>query len=265
VTTTGLAYKYVTLTHGKTRYIDAGAGDPVIFIHGAPFMRSADDVLPILAPLASRFRVLSPDCPGWPPSDQLDEEYSFAYITDFVREFQNALGIGRSHIIGASMGGWIANLLCYESPHRVDKAIVTGHNGVGARPNRGMVDWQVPGDDAIRNWIVRITKGSDVDVEAMVRERVAAAHDPKVVEAFGKIMRHMGDSETRRRYDVNPRLPYIMTPTLYVWGRTDASFPVAEDAHRLTPGSRLEVLECGHDTSVDAAEEFCKLALDFLA
>jgi pimeloyl-ACP methyl ester carboxylesterase len=264
MTTTDIAYKYVSLSHGKTRYIDAGAGHPVIFIHGAPFMRSADDVLPILEPLASRFRVLSPDCVGWPPSDQLNEEYSFAYITDFVREFQNALGVSRSHIIGSSMGGWIANLLCYESPHRVDKAIVTGHNGVGARPNQGMVDWRVPSDEAIRNWIVRVTKVSNVDIERMISERIAGAHDAKVVESFGKIMRHMGASETRRRYDVLPRLPYITVPTLYVWGRTDASFPVAEEAHRLTPGSRLEVLECGHDTSVDAPDEFCKLALEFL-
>ena len=77
-------------------------------------------------------------------------------------------------------------------------------------------------------------------------------------------MRHMGDAETRRRYDVNPRLPYITIPTLYIWGRQDASFQVAEEAQRLTPGSRLEVLECGHDTSVDAAAEFSKLALEFL-
>jgi pimeloyl-ACP methyl ester carboxylesterase len=74
----------------------------------------------------------------------------------------------------------------------------------------------------------------------------------------------MGDAETRRRYDVNPRLPYITTPTLYIWGRQDASFPVAEQAHRLTPGSRLEVLDCGHDVNIDAPEEFNKLALEFL-
>ena len=57
--------------------------------------------------------------------------------------------------------GWIAALLCYESPNRVDKCIQTGHNGVGARPNAGMVNWKPPTDEAIRAWIHKVAKGAD--------------------------------------------------------------------------------------------------------
>ena len=67
-------------------------------------MRSADDWLLNIDALATRFRVLAPDCLGWSPSDYFDQEYSFACLTDFVREFQDALGLSSSHIIGASMG-----------------------------------------------------------------------------------------------------------------------------------------------------------------
>jgi pimeloyl-ACP methyl ester carboxylesterase len=38
-----------------------------------------------------------------------------------------------------------------------------------------------------------------------------------------------------------------------------------KDAHRLTPGSQLVVLDCGHDVSVDLPEEFNRLALEFLS
>lgn len=265
MTTTAIGYKYVTLSHGKTRYIDVGSGDPVLLIHGFPFQRSADDWLPNVETLAERFHVLAPDCLGWSPSDYFDQAYSFAYLTDFVREFQDALGIRRSHIIGASMGAWVAGLLSYESPDRVDKVIQTGHNGIGARPNAGMANWKPPTDDAIREWLLRVAQGAPVDVEALVKERIQKAHEPERVEAFAKVARHMGDGDTRARYDMLRRMPHITAPTLYVWGRTDASFPVAEDARRLTPGARLVVLECGHDVSVEKPNEFNHAALEFLS
>ena len=261
---TAVNYQWVTLSHGRTRFLEAGTGEPVILIHGAPFQRSADDWLPNLDSLSSRYRVLAPDCLGWSPSDQFDQEYSFAYLTDFVREFQDALGVARSHVIGASMGGWIAALLCYESPHRVNRCIQTGHNGIGARPNLGMVNWKPPTDEAIRDWIHKVAKGANLDVAAMAEERVQLAHQPGRFEAFGKIMRHMGDGPTRERYDVLRRLPHVTIPTLFVWGKQDPSFPLAEKAQAATPGSKLLILDCGHDVNLEAPQEFNQAALDFL-
>jgi len=263
-TTTALQYKYVTLSHGKTRYIEAGQGHPLILIHGFPFHHSADSWLPNIDALATEFRVLAPDCVGWSPSDFLDEEYSFAYVTDFFREFQDALGIRSSHVVGSSMGGWIAGLLAYESPNRVDKAVQTGHNGIGALPNAEMTNWKPESDDAIRDWLLKVTRGIDVDVDALVAERLQKAHEPTRVAAFAKLARHMGAGATRSRYDLLRRLPLVTVPTLYVWGRQDHSFPVAEQAKQLTPGSELVVLECGHNVPFEAPVEFNQAVLAFL-
>jgi pimeloyl-ACP methyl ester carboxylesterase len=263
-TTAAIQYRYVTLSHGQTRYIEVGQGHPVILVHGFPFHHSADSWLPNIDALATEFRVLAPDCLGWSPSDVLGEEYSFAYLTDFVREFQDALGIRSSHVVGSSMGGWIAGLLAYESPNRVEKVVQTGHNGIGALPNASMTNWKPESDDAIRDWLLQVARGTGVDVEALVEERLRKAHEPGRVEAFAKLARHMGDGATRKRYDLLRRLPLITVPTLYVWGRQDHSFPVAEQARQLTPGSELVVLDCGHNVSHEAAEEFNRAVLAFL-
>jgi len=260
-----IQYKYVNLSHGKTRYIDAGSGEPVILIHGFPFQRSADDWLPNVEALSAKFHVLAPDCMGWAPSDFLDQEYSFAYLTDFVREFQDAMGLHSSHIVGASMGGWIAGILSYESPERVDKVIQTGHNGIGARPNAGMMNWKPPSDDDIKVWLHEVGAGADVDLEGLVAERIQTAHQPGRVEAFAKLARHMGDGVTRTRYDMLRRMPQVKAPTLYVWGRTDASFPASEQAVTLTPDARLTVLECGHDVAILKPGEFNQAAVAFLS
>src|SRR5919198_1539743 len=119
-----ISEEYVELTLGKTRYLAAGAGHPVILLHGVDYTGGGDRWLRTMDALSRRLRVLAPDFPGWGYSDRLDREYSFAYLVDFVREFQDTLGIERAHLVGHSMGGWIASLLAYESPHRFDKLVL---------------------------------------------------------------------------------------------------------------------------------------------
>ena len=69
-----------------------------------------------MGPLAERCRVLAIDCLNWGPGDVFDQEFSFAYLVDHVREFMDAMGIEKANIVGHSMGGWIATLMGYESP-----------------------------------------------------------------------------------------------------------------------------------------------------
>jgi 2-hydroxy-6-oxonona-2,4-dienedioate hydrolase len=265
VATTAIQFQYVTLSHGKTRYIEAGTGHPVILLHSSGLQSGADDWLLNVPALAQRFRVLAPDMLGWGLGDQLPQEYGFAYLTDFIREFQDALDIPSAHLVGASMGGWLAGLLSYESPNRVDRVIVTGHNGVDPEPNPHFDNFKAPADEDIRQWVLKTSKGSGVVAEAVVRERIQKAHEPGYVETFAGVMRHMGDMTARRRYDMVRRFPYIKAPTLYVWGRKDRSFPKAAIAQKLTPNSRLLEMDCGHFVAMEVPEEFNKAAVEFLS
>jgi pimeloyl-ACP methyl ester carboxylesterase len=264
MTAIATSYKYVALSHGNTRYIEAGTGDPVIFIHGFPFHHSADSWLPNVDAIAREFRVLAPDCMGWAPSDVLDEPYSFAYLVDFIREFQDALGIRQSHVVGTSMGGWIAGLLAYESPHRVRKVVQTGHNGIGARPNPGMTNWQDEGDQEIAEYLRATGKVAGVDVEGLVKERLEKAHEPGRKAAFAKMAHHMGDGPTRVRYDLNRRLPLTTVPTLFIWGKTDPTIALAQRANELTSGSELVLLECGHNLPFEDPDGFNQAVIEFL-
>lgn len=98
-------YKSLDLSHGRTRYLEAGQGPAVILLHGVSFALGADAWLANISELASGLRVLAPDFPGWGPGGQLELGYSFGYPADFIREFQDALGLENSHIVGHSMGG----------------------------------------------------------------------------------------------------------------------------------------------------------------
>ncbi|MCH7600307.1 MAG: alpha/beta fold hydrolase, partial [Myxococcales bacterium] len=113
-TTAAVTRKDVNLSHGKTRYLEAGAGHPVILLHGVSAAGSADDWRPAMGLLSARYRVIAPDMLSWPPSDTRDGIDAFPHLTDFVREFQDGIGLRSSHLIGATMGGWIAGLFGYE-------------------------------------------------------------------------------------------------------------------------------------------------------
>jgi pimeloyl-ACP methyl ester carboxylesterase len=165
--------KEINLSHGKTRYLEAGSGEPLILIHGVSFQAGADDWRPAMQILSAKYRCLAPDMISWPPGDTRENIQAFPQLTDFVREFQDALGIKKAHVCGATMGGWIAGLYAYESPERCLTAILTGNPGFHGAPNDRLANWSLPADDTFRNPVARQMPGaSDAEVDAIVAEKV---------------------------------------------------------------------------------------------
>ena len=92
-----------------------GKGPPLLFLHGAG---GAGIWLPFMAALSERYDVIVPDHPGFGRSEQpewLDELSDLAY---FYLDFIEALGLDRVHLIGSSLGGWIAAELAVRSCQR---------------------------------------------------------------------------------------------------------------------------------------------------
>ena len=136
--------KFAEMSHGKTRYWDAGSGTPTILIHGAGWNSGCESWSLAMAPLSQQLRVLAIDCLNWGTGDVLDQEFSFAYLVDHVREFMDVLGIEQANVVGHSMGGWILTLLSYESPERVRRAVNVAGGGAATRPLQNMVEFKVP-------------------------------------------------------------------------------------------------------------------------
>lgn len=267
MTATAVARKEVTLSHGKTRYLEAGAGPTVILLHGAGMPGGADDWRPSLDPLSRHFRCLAPDFIGWPPGDTRDNLDAFPYLTDFVREFQDAMGLRSCHIVGATMGGWIAGLFGYESPNRVDRLVMTGNPGFHGAPNERLANVQRPTEEQIRRAIERVaTSLSESEREALIQEKLQRVSEPGYTEAHAQMMKTMADHANRARFNLIRRLPCLTMPTLFLLGRHDPSAEMAEKLRSLVPGSRVHVLEeGGHQVHYENVEEFSKHVIHFLS
>jgi pimeloyl-ACP methyl ester carboxylesterase len=260
-------HKTVQLKHGTTRYIDVGSGPPLILLHLSSIESGADDCLATLPVLAPVFRVLAPDLLGYPPSDTFDGIDSFPALVDFLREFQDALGIRRSHIVGVSMGGWIAGLFAYESPERCEKVIIGGHPFTGA-PNQGMLNYTVDSvttDEKVRQWMEQRTSGYDVDSEALIREKLDKIHEPGFAAAFTKLMLSMGNPTNRSRYATMSRLPHLRIPVLILLGERDqAAMALKDQIVEAAPTATLKVIPSGHRMHIEDPELFATTVREYL-
>lgn len=110
-----------TLAHngGDLHWEAAGAGEPVVLVHGFSLdLRMWDDQF---EPLAQRFRVVRYDVRGFGKSSVPDGPYSHV---DDLAALLDAHGFGQAAVVGLSMGGRIALDFALAHPQRVSKLVL---------------------------------------------------------------------------------------------------------------------------------------------
>ncbi len=189
----------------------------------------------------------------------------------------DALAIRRAHVVGASMGGMIAQILAADHPDRVLSltSIMSTSGRRDLPPGRPDVMQALlvrPNDPtdraAVIAHMVRLVQliGSPAHPrdEAEIRRRVVEDLDrcyypPGVARHFAAVLA----SGSREKL-----LPRIRVPVLVVHGADDPLIPVAggEDTAALIPGAALKIVPgMGHDITptlaaglVDAIAEHCR-------
>ncbi len=101
-------------------YVDEGAGEPVILIHGIPTWGYLwHKLIPVLS---KQTRVLAPDLIGFGYSDKQDNfDRSIARQTEMIDAWMEKLGIQNANIVAHDIGGGVALRLATLFPHRVKR------------------------------------------------------------------------------------------------------------------------------------------------
>ena len=103
-----IASRYITVLERELHYTEWGRGNDKTIVMWHGLARTGRDFDDIAAALARRYRVICPDTIGrglsqWSPAP--DAEYCLAFYARLAAAFCDALGIGRMHWVGTSMGG----------------------------------------------------------------------------------------------------------------------------------------------------------------
>lgn len=111
--------KYVSVLDTEIAYVDAGAGDPVVFLHGNPTSSYLwRNVIPHVEP---RARCLSPDLVGMGESGAApDGSYRFTDHARYLDAFFEALGLTENvTLVGHDWGGALGFYWAYRNPEKV--------------------------------------------------------------------------------------------------------------------------------------------------
>ncbi len=99
-----------------------GDGTPVLLVQGLGYGRWGWE--PVVPGLAARHRVLTFDNRGIGESDKPEGPYTARQMADDALQVLDEAGVDRAHVVGASLGGMIAQELAVIAPERVDKLVL---------------------------------------------------------------------------------------------------------------------------------------------
>src|SRR6185437_5690360 len=114
----GLKRRAIQVGDHRIVYSEGGHGEPVVLLHG--FGASADSWNRFAKPLTRHYRVIAPDQPGWGASTRIESaSYGYPAQVERLHEFLAALGPKRVHLVGHSMGGFIASAYAARYPDEI--------------------------------------------------------------------------------------------------------------------------------------------------
>jgi 3-oxoadipate enol-lactonase len=246
-------------------YSERGEGLPIVLVHGFPLDSGVFENQ--LKELSGRFRVITPDLPGFGKSGR-PTPFSMESMADAVHDFLAKIGALPCVLGGLSMGGYVS--LAFSRKYSADL--------------RGLIliDTRAEGDTPEgkigRNEMIELarTRGSNAVAEKMMPRMLDAqtpAQQPAVASRLMEIMQgcpsqtiQFALAAMRDRPDFMEDLPLIRTPVLVIVGEGDAltTPAMSRKMYEAISGSKLvEIAAAGHMSPMENPQAVSSAIADF--
>ena len=113
----GVEHRFVSTSRLRMHLVEAGAGEPVLLLHG--WLQNWQAWRALMPLLAARHRVLCPDLRGFGSTDAPRDGYGTASLVDDIVGLLDALELDRVLVIGHELGGRLGFHLSLRAPERV--------------------------------------------------------------------------------------------------------------------------------------------------
>jgi pimeloyl-ACP methyl ester carboxylesterase len=250
-----------------------GTGEPLILIAGLGY---DSWMWHRMAPgLADHFQVIVFDNRGVGQTDKPPGPYSVHTLADDTVGLLAGLGIERAHVLGHSMGGFVAQAMALNHPKLVDRLILSATNFGGPHHIPVTAEAMAVLTDTSGDPIERLRRGILVSCTPGFGERhpdiievwlAYRAENPLQPEAYQAQMAvGLGLMDEQASFD--GKLKDVEAPTLILFGEDDKVVPPgnAELLADQIPNSQVRILpEAGHFYPFDATDRAVEAIVGFL-
>lgn len=205
------------------RTVRAGQGDTtLVLLHG--FGESLFTWRAIIDPLATRYRVVAFDLPGFGGSSKPPGDYGLEAMTERVNDFIDRWVAGPVILVGHSMGGEIAASVALSRPDRIAALVLIAPAGWGVSLG-GITDTMYPEKARLISWYLssRAFALPEHDPEWLGEPAAAARHtlvtDSSYRQATATLLQQFDFRALRGRFD------QVKQPVLLLWGTLDPVVP----------------------------------------
>ncbi|WP_290062920.1 alpha/beta fold hydrolase [Amycolatopsis solani] len=248
----------------RTRVLQAGAGPDLVLLHGTGGHLEA--YARDLAGLARDFRVTVYDMVGHGWSDPPDRPYTIDVLSAHLVSLLDTLGIGRAHLSGESLGGWVGAWTAAHHPDRVDRLVLNTPGNIANKPevmarmrDSTMAAVLDPSDETVRRRVEFLFHHKEMVTDELVNLRRRVYSRPGFVQAIGNTL-VLQDPAVRKDFAWDPEwVSRVTAPTLLLW-TSHAPTGGLDEAELLLdwlPDARLHVIDdAGHWPQWEKVGEF---------
>ncbi len=239
---------YIEADGFRMRYKEAGAGEPLVSLHGAGGLRLSRSH----ALLAEQYRVIVFEVPGFGQSPANERSQSMPELAITMAQAVINLGLERFNLMGNSFGGKLALWMAVQQPERMQALVLVAPAAIrpaGGPPRQGL---------------------SPEERLALLyahpeRQALLPLPDPAIIAQQEALVRRlMGPA---RDEALESRMPGLNVPVLVLFGTMDRMIPSEMGrlyCEKLPNCHLILVYDAGHAVDADRPEAFVSVVSDFL-
>ena len=261
----------------RTYYQTAGAGRPLLLIHGVggssvTFRHNMEE-------LASRYRVYALDLPGHGRSEIPTLEYQAEDAVPFLAQFIREVIGEPVALVGVSAGGLMCALTAAQHPDLVTHLVMVASAGLGRDVDWGLrllslpvariwMEYTREHPKAVRMSLKKVLHNADLITDDLVNVICKERAQPGSGKAMHRaIQSNIGLLGLRRWRRHRSAIRTVAAPVMIIWGAQDKFIPVrhAYRAMRHLADVPVHILDhCGHWPPFEHPREFNRLVTEFL-
>lgn len=254
----------------ETFLVSAGTGHPLLLIHGASPGASSlvNWKLNIEALAGAGFAVYAYDQPGFGFTEN-PPDHSIEYRVTHAKALVDLLKLDQFHVVGNSVGGYIAARLALEDS-RVKTFVTTTSGSLSPQGSAESQSLAKKHSEDLREYepslenMRKLTLGTIYNKELVTEELVRERYEMSIGKNYEAQLRRRDAARQRPVYDEMGRLG---VKALLLWGNNDRGVSVERglELFQRIPGAEFHLFDkCAHWVQWDQADRFNRLVTDFL-